>query len=583
MESTNVKDGTAVRVPSQVHVRDGTTTREAQKIYVQDATGARLVYQKYYNMSLGNSGNVSGSCSTSTQSNCSATTGSVTVTVTNGRAPFTYSWAYLSGTSATINSPSAATTTFTRDAAGSSGGTQYVGTYRCTVTDATGRTATNDVTVTTTHTSTFSTLSASANVGSVTGSGSTGVPGANISVTTGSVTVTPSGGSAPYTYAWTNVSGTTATVNSATSATTTFTRNAAGSNGGTNYTGVYRCTVTDSAARTASVDVTVSTTHTNTYVTLTASGGGIASGSCSTNNGNGCSATTNSVTATPSGGAAPYTYSWSLVSGTSFTVNSASSATTSFSKTAAGSSGGTTYSATYRCTITDFYGYTATVDAAVSTTHTDTYTSLSVSADGSAVGSCSYTPPTTNCAAGTNTVNVSVSGGLAPYTYSWSYLSGTSATQNQSSTSWNWFSRVSGGTTTLNGYHRCTVTDATGRTASVDVLVQTTHTQNAAPLSASKSGDAYGECTNTNGDPCTATTNDVFVSAAGGTGPYSYSWSLIAGGSLGMVGGSGPSCYWEMSTWTPDYVTSTYRCTVTDSLGATAYVDVGVTMWFRDY
>lgn len=81
--------------------------------------------------------------------------------------------------------------------------------------------------------------------------------------TTNSTTVTPTGGSAPYTYSWSLVSGTSATVNSPTSATTTFSRTVFVDNPGQqiNRTGVYRCTVTDSASQTATADVTVNTTH----------------------------------------------------------------------------------------------------------------------------------------------------------------------------------------------------------------------------------------------------------------------------------------------------------------------------------
>ena len=67
---------------------------------------------------------------------------------------------------------------------------------------------------------------------------------------------------APYTYAWSYVSGTVATVSNPTSATTTFSRTEFIDFSGQtiNRTGVYRCTVTDSASRTATADVTVNTT-----------------------------------------------------------------------------------------------------------------------------------------------------------------------------------------------------------------------------------------------------------------------------------------------------------------------------------
>lgn len=77
------------------------------------------------------------------------------------------------------------------------------------------------------------------------------------SATTNSVTATPTGGTGPYLYAWALVSGDTFTVNSATSASTTFT---ASVGLGEDKTAIYRCTITDSllATATATVSVTVS-------------------------------------------------------------------------------------------------------------------------------------------------------------------------------------------------------------------------------------------------------------------------------------------------------------------------------------
>ena len=76
------------------------------------------------------------------------------------------------------------------------------------------------------------------------------------SVTTNTVTVTPSGGTSPYTYAWTWFSGGTGiTITSPSAATTDF----SGLVSSTTpiRSGTARCTVTDSASRTTTVDVPV--------------------------------------------------------------------------------------------------------------------------------------------------------------------------------------------------------------------------------------------------------------------------------------------------------------------------------------
>jgi hypothetical protein len=77
--------------------------------------------------------------------------------------------------------------------------------------------------------------------------------------------------------------------------------------------------------------------------------------------------TTNSVTATPSGGLAPYTYAWSFVStdGQSYTINSNAVATTTV--TGSGLPLDTANTCTIHCVVTDSLGTTATTSNVVAT------------------------------------------------------------------------------------------------------------------------------------------------------------------------------------------------------------------------
>lgn len=75
-------------------------------------------------------------------------------------------------------------------------------------------------------------------------------------------------------------------------------------------------------------------------------------------------ATTNDTTVTPTGGTAPYTYAWAVVTydnpSAAPTATAATAATSGFTQTSIGI--GESYSATFRCTVTDDDGNTATAD-----------------------------------------------------------------------------------------------------------------------------------------------------------------------------------------------------------------------------
>lgn len=85
-------------------------------------------------------------------------------------------------------------------------------------------------------------------------------------VTTNSVTVTPSGGTGPYTYAWSKQSGDDFTVNSPTAATTTFTTQTDVSESNLSQSAIYGCLVTDSLSATFTVEVNVYAGFTGIFV-----------------------------------------------------------------------------------------------------------------------------------------------------------------------------------------------------------------------------------------------------------------------------------------------------------------------------
>lgn len=75
----------------------------------------------------------------------------------------------------------------------------------------------------------------------------------------------------------------------------------------------------------------------------------------------------------------------------------------------------------------------------------------------------------------------------------------------------------------------------------------------------------------------TVTTNNVTAAAAGGTGPYTYSWTYVSGSSAHIPSNSSAATTnWSATQPKNSVRQSVWRVTATDSLGATATADVAV-------
>jgi gliding motility-associated-like protein len=414
---------------------------------------------------------------TSTAAGCGTATGSATVTASGGTGTLTYSWAPTGGT-----------------AAGASNLTS--GNYTCTVTDANGCSQTAATTV----------------------AGATGPTVSSTQtnllcngVSTGSITVTPSGGTLPYTYSWSPSGGTgatasnlaagtyTSTVTDATgciktqtilitqpgpiTASASATNATCGSNNGTASvtasggtgalvyswlpsggtastanslsSGTYTCTVTDTKGCTNKVTVAVNSAG-GPAVTLSAqtnekcNGGSIGSASC-----------------TATGGTGTYTYSWSPSGGTGATANNLPAGT-----------------------------YTLSVKDAAGCLQTQT---VIITQPSALVASATST--NTSCGASSGSASVTASGGTGTLSYSWSPSGGSAANASALAA----------------GNYTCTVTDANGCSKVVSASVNST------------GGPLVTLSTQTNETCNGAKTGAATFSASGGTLPYTYSWSPAGG------------------------------------------------------
>ncbi|MEO8147352.1 MAG: T9SS type A sorting domain-containing protein [Bacteroidia bacterium] len=440
--------------------------------------------------------------------------GQITLTVSGGVPPYTYAWNTV---------PPQTTAIATGLTAGS---------YTAVVTDANG--CTKVVTATVTQPAGI-TLTTSKNNVSCNG-------GAN-----GTASVTATGGVTPYSYLWSNGK---------------TTKNITGLAAGT-----YTVVVTDGngCSKTASVVITQPTKITALYVVT---------------NPNCFGATNGAIDITVTGGTPPYTYTWStgattqdlngIVSG-AYSVfitdskgcvilaniiltqpNAIALSTTIKDVTCfGGNNGKVTVLATGGTSPYTYVWSNGQTNAAATNLTAGTYTvtvtdtkgcSLSISAT---VGQspqlvCSANVGCMNnvsCFGGSNgKLCVSVTGGKAPYTYSWntSPVATTAAVNN-----------VPAGTYTV------VVTDKNGCTTSCTFTITQPAALVVAPLASTNVS-----CKNGSNGTASITT------VTGGTPPYSYSWNTVVTATTTSVSG---------------LTAGTYKVTVTDANGCTATATVKIT------
>jgi hypothetical protein len=330
------------------------------------------------------------------------------VAITGGTAPYTYAW-----------SNGASTANLSNLCAGS---------YTLTVTDNGGCSFTLPIAITITQPAVLAVPAPTVN--NITCNG----------LTNGSITVAPTGGTAPYTYVWSPTGGTAATASGL-------------------PTGTYTVSVTDANGCTASASGTITQP--------TALG---LSGFPTATNVNCFGDSTGSVTGlNPTGGTPPYTYLWS---------NGAT--TQSITGLPAG---------TYNGTVTDANGCTLSSPTGFTITQPATALSLNgfptvgdISCNGSCDGSVTGLVPT---------------GGVTPYTYSWSNGATTPDVTGLCAGNYN------GTITDANG---CTLSSPTG----FAVTEPDTISIQAIITNATAAGSADGA---------------VNAVVSGGTAPYTIDWS----------------------------------------------------------
>ncbi|WP_445711210.1 beta strand repeat-containing protein [Flavobacterium sp.] len=453
--------------------------------------------------------NITSTISSQTNVACNGgATGAATVSASGGTAPYTYAW-----------SNAATTASITGIVAG---------TYTCTITDANGCTKIQSATITQP-----TALVASA----ITDNNASCNGGSN-----GGATASATGGTAPYTYAWSN-GATTASITGV-------------------IAGTYNVTITDDNGCTDMASITITEP-----AALVASA--ITDNNVSCNGGS-----NGAATASATGGTAPYTYAWSnaattasitgIVAGTyTCTITDANGCTDMASITITeptalvasaivdnnvscngGSNGGATASATGGTSPYTFSWSNGATTASITGLVAGTYTCTITDANGCTdMASITITQPTAlvasaiadnnvSCNGGSDgAITASATGGTAPYTYAWSNGATTASI-----------------TGVIVGTYTCTITDANGCTDMASITI----TQPTA-LVASAIIDNNATCNGTSDGGATA-------SATGGTAPYTYAWSN--GATTASITG---------------IVAGTYNVTITDANGCTDMASITIT------
>ena len=359
---------------------------------------------------------------------CNGSTGSASVAVSGGTAPYTYAW-----------STGSALTSINGLAAGN---------HSVTVTDSRGciASASGSITIPTALTATLTTSNPLCFGGS-----------------NGSASVSVSGGVAPYTYLWSTGAVTTSVTNRPAGAISVTITDANG------------CSISRNATLTAPAQIQASVS--------------VTPPACGQSNG--------SATASATGGSAPYTFVWS---------------TGTFSNQLNGISAGN-----YSLTVTDNAGCSDTENFSISATLAPTV-NLTVNQQVSCVG-------------GSNgSIQTVVNGGTAPFNFSWNtgaVSSGLSGVQA--------------------GNYSLTVTDANGCTASANAVVNQ-------PTALVVSGTVANAT-------CGGSDGSIAAQVSGGTAPYGYSWNTSPAQVSATATGLSPG---------------NYILTVTDANGCSATLNENV-------
>ena len=261
----------------------------------------------------------------------------------------------------------------------------------------------------------------------------------------------------------------------------------------------------------------------------------------------------------------PLSFSWSRLSQSGPAISQAGPATssslsTSFTFTATLSSAAPSSTATWQVTAVDAAGRSAAAQIPIAFNY-QAPPPITVTPSPNPV-----TGSRNNPGAGTASTTLNISGGVAPYTVTWTHTSGTRIAESGTTTAT--FSVTLGWAENLTENYTATVVDSSGQQQSVSVPVTfTTPAQPAVTVAPNPVVTAK----TTSG----AATSSATATATGGTGGFTYSWVRTVGSRIAVSGGQ--TATFSVTLGWSENLTETFQVTATDSGGNTATASVNVT------
>ncbi|MYM28512.1 hypothetical protein GTP58_09275 [Duganella sp. CY15W] len=467
-----------------------------------------------------------------------------TVTPTGGRAPYTYNWARTSGSRSSTPDATDPTPLVSATLAV---GESIVENWSVTVTDAVGHKTTATTVVTFNYPAPTLTVSVDPSPLVLRGSD----PG----TVSDSMTASGKGGIPPYSYSWVHTSGTRTALSDVNSASPVVSATVAQGQSGSE---VWTVTVKDSVGKTAAAGVTVS--YSVPQVLKAASTAAVQAADATAGNGG---VSVAALTGTTSGGTGGNTYQWTRVSGSRSLALNPTATTPGIRATL---SLGERVVEDWRFDVTDSAGHVASSV----TTVTFEYPGAALVAR---ITPLNETFQMSDPGTYTDQLTATVTGGVAPYSYSWTHVGvGKGTLQGSATSPVATFAVPVGQAQTVNDSWKVTVTDSFGTVISAST---TTAVHVPAVLSATTLPTRTLTATVASKGVASGAINQGSVN--GGVPPYSAVWTRVSG-SRGVL--SDPSATSPVVTATlalGETVVENWQATFTDSANHTVTKPVEVT------